>query len=169
MNRVAYGPYENAKLLSPLEILLLDAEYHRAKILVVGEVIPMLGAIEVLLVRLLLHRRQLEALILLPLLLNGRFLARHLVHVLVLLHEAVLRSLLLRLDHQLLVRLLEIQRLLGIGALAIALALVVDRVRLDLLTRALDPVARRGYEVVRKLFAEFICKNIIFIFFFRLS
>jgi len=38
-------------------------------------------------------------------------------------------------------------------------ALVPDRVRRDFLSRTLNPVARRRDQVVRKLFAEFVCKR----------
>lgn len=51
--------------------------------------------------------------------------------------------------------------LLDVGDLAVALALVVDRVGRDLLARALDPVARRRQQVVRVLIAEFVWKFIL--------
>lgn len=60
--RVAYGSHEYAKLIPAVQRLLLDAQYHGSQVLVVGEVIPVLGAVEVLLVRFLLDGGELEAL-----------------------------------------------------------------------------------------------------------
>lgn len=57
-------------MIAPVDRFLLDREDHRAEVLVVGEVVPVLGPVEVLLVRFLLDRGQLETLLLFPLLLD---------------------------------------------------------------------------------------------------
>jgi len=159
VNRVTDGPDEDPELVPAVERLLLDAEYHRSQILVVGKVVPVLRAVKVLLVGLLLDRRELEALILLPLLLDDRLLPRHIVRIdLVLLEQAEAVVLPFQYRRTLLHRLLL--HLLGIGRVTIALALVPDRVRRDLLPRALDPIARRRYQVVREFLAKFICEEI---------
>jgi len=159
VNRVADGPDEDPELVPAVERLLLDAEYHRSQILVVGKVVPVLRAVKVLLVGLLLDRGELEALILLPLLLDDRLLPRHIVRIdLVLLEQAEAVVLPFQYRRTLLQRLLL--HLLGIGRVTIALALVPDRVRGDLLPRALDPIARRRYQVVREFLAKFICEEI---------
>lgn len=130
VDRVTDGSDQDSELVSAVERLLLDAEYHRPEILVVREVIPMLRAVEVLLVGLLLDRGELKALILLPLLLDGGLLPRHIVRVdLVFLEQA--EAVILPFQHRRRLRLLL--RVLGIGSLAIALGLVPDRVRRDLL------------------------------------
>lgn len=156
VDRVTDRSHQDPELVPAVERLLLDAEYHRPEILVVREVVPVLRAVEILLVGLLLDRGELEALILLPLLLDGGLLPRHVVRVerLVLLEQA--EAVIFPLQHQraLLHRLLL--HLLGIGGVAIALALVPDRVRRDLLPRAFDPVAGRGYQIVRELLTELI-------------
>ena len=47
-------------LVSPVDVLLLEAEDDGAEVVVVGEVVPVLRPVKVLLVRLVLHRRQTE-------------------------------------------------------------------------------------------------------------
>ena len=47
-------------LVSPVDVLLLEAEDDGAEVVVVGEVVPVLRPVKVLLVRLVLHRRQAE-------------------------------------------------------------------------------------------------------------
>ena len=63
------------ELVSPVDVLLLETEYHRSEVLVVGEVVPVLAAVKVLLMRLLLHRGQPELAVLLPLLLDRGLLS----------------------------------------------------------------------------------------------
>lgn len=75
MYGVGDRPHQNAELIAPVDRFLLDRQDDRAEILVVGEVVPVLGTVEVLLVRFLLDRGQLEALLLLPLLLDGGLLS----------------------------------------------------------------------------------------------
>ena len=137
MDGVTDSPDEDSELLPTVQRLLLDAQYHRAQVLVVGEVVPVLSPVEILLVGLLLDGGQLEALVLLPLLLDGGLLPRQFVGV----------GLLLNLGQ------------LGVGRLA-ALAFVPDRVGRDLLPRALDPVARRRHQVVREFVAELVYGNV---------
>lgn len=140
MYSVTNSPHENSELIPTVQCFLLDAKYYGAKIVIVGEIIPMLSSIEIFLVRLLFDRGQLESLVLLPLLLDRGLLSGHFVGV---------------------------RLLLDLGQFCVgrfsALALIPDRVRGDLLSGALDPVARCRYQVVRELVAEFIYgkKNII--------
>ena len=47
-------------LVAPVDVLLLEAEDDGAEVVVVGEVVPVLRPVKVLLVRLVLHRRQTE-------------------------------------------------------------------------------------------------------------
>lgn len=140
MYSVTNSPHENSELIPTVQCFLLDAKYYGAKIVIVGEIIPMLSSIEIFLVRLLFDRGQLESLVLLPLLFDRGLLSGHFVGV---------------------------RLLLDLGQFCVgrfsALALIPDRVRGDLLSGALDPVARCRYQVVRELVAEFIYgkKNII--------
>lgn len=67
------------ELISAVGGLLLEGEDHRPKVLVLREVIPVLRAVEVLLVRLLLDAGELELPRALVLLLDTRLLARGLV------------------------------------------------------------------------------------------
>lgn len=91
MNGVTDRPDEDPELIPAVQRLLFDAEYHRTEVLVRGEVIPVLSPVEVLLVGLLLDGGELEALVLLPLLLNSGLLPLHLVSIyLVLLVEAII-------------------------------------------------------------------------------
>lgn len=136
MNGVTNGSNENPELIAAADGLLLDAEDHRAQILVVGEVVPVLGPVEVLLVGFLLDGGQLEALVLLPLLLNGRLLSGDvLVLELVLLKQTQVSPLVHHRELRLLIN------LLGIREIAVALALVPNCVRGYLGPRALDPIS----------------------------
>lgn len=63
-------------MIAAVDNLLLEAEHDRPEVFVVGEVVPVLGAVEVALVRLLLDRRQLEGARPVELLLDGRLAAR---------------------------------------------------------------------------------------------
>ena len=63
------------ELVPPVDVLLLEAEDDGAEVLVAGEVVPVLCPVEVLLVRLLLHRGQPELPVALPLLLDRGLLA----------------------------------------------------------------------------------------------
>lgn len=58
-------------MIAPVDRLLLDRQDDRAEVLVVGEVVPVLGPVKVLLVRFLLDGGKFETLLLLPLLLDG--------------------------------------------------------------------------------------------------
>ena len=60
------------ELIASVDDLLFEAEHNGAEIFVVGEVVPVFGAVKVSLVRLLFHRRQFERSTPLELLLNGR-------------------------------------------------------------------------------------------------
>ena len=62
------------ELIPAVDVLLLEAEDDWTEVLVVGEVVPVLRPIEVLLVGLLLHRGQPERSILLPVLFYRRLL-----------------------------------------------------------------------------------------------
>jgi len=75
MHCVGSSPHQDAELIPSVERLLLDGQDHRTQVLVAGEVVPVLGAVEVLLVSLLLHGDQLEGALLVPLLLDGGLLA----------------------------------------------------------------------------------------------
>lgn len=89
VDRVTDGSDQDPELIPAVEQFLLDTEYHRSQILVVREIVPMLRAVEIFLVRLLFDRGKLEALILLPLFLDGGLLPRHIVRIdLVLLEQA---------------------------------------------------------------------------------
>lgn len=57
-------------MIASVDRFLLDREDDRPEVLVVGEVVPVLGPVEVLLVRLLLDGGKFETLLLLPLLLD---------------------------------------------------------------------------------------------------
>ena len=61
------------ELVPSVDVLLLEAEDDWSQVLVVGEVVPVLGAVEVALVSLLFHRCQFERTAALELLLDGRF------------------------------------------------------------------------------------------------
>ena len=164
-------------MVPSVESFLFDAEYDWSQVLVVGEVVPVLRAVEILFVRLLLDGGELEALIFLPLVLDGRLLVRRLVvevggrRVLALqslvaaagvatvaplgtlaalrVAEAAVHGPLAAAARTLLVLLLLVD-------VVLRLALVPDRVRRDFLARALDPVARGRDQVVWKFFAKFI-------------
>lgn len=155
MNRVTDSSNQDPELIPVVERFLLDTEYHRSQIFIIREIVPMFRAVEVFLVGLLFDRSKFEALIFLPLFLDGGFLSRHIIRINLVLFEQA-ETVVLSLQHRrtLLHRLFF--RLLRIGSFAIALALVPDRVRCDLLPRTFDPVARRWYQVVRKLLTEFI-------------
>ena len=62
------------KLVSAVDVLLLEAESDWAEILVVGEVVPVLRGVEVFLVSLMFHGGQPELPVLLPLLFHRGFL-----------------------------------------------------------------------------------------------
>lgn len=136
MHGVSDSPNEDPELISTIQCLLLDTQYHWTEVLVVREVIPMFRAIEILLVSFLLDRGQLESLVLLPLLLDRSLLSGHIV---------------------------VVRFLLNLGQLCVsclsALTLVPDGVRSDLLSGALDPVARCRHQVVWELVAEFVCQE----------
>ena len=51
---------QDAKLVPPVDVLLLQAEDDGAEVLVVGEVVPVLGAMEIFLVCCLHHAGQLN-------------------------------------------------------------------------------------------------------------
>lgn len=59
------------ELVTPIEGLLFDGEDDWTQVLVAGKVVPVFGAIEVLLVCLLFHGDQFKGALLVPLLLNG--------------------------------------------------------------------------------------------------
>lgn len=81
VDRVTDGSDQDPELIPAIEQFLLDTEYHRSQILVVCEIVPMFRAVEVFLVCLLLDRGKLEALILLPLFLDGGLLSRYIIRV----------------------------------------------------------------------------------------
>lgn len=137
MNSIANSSDKNPELVSPVQSLLFDAQYHRTEILIIGEVIPVLGPVEILLVGLLLDVGQLESFILLPLFLDSCLLPRNLVGVhLILLIETVI-----------VVR--------GVSALV----LVPQRDGRDLLPRTFDPVAGRWLQIVRELVTDLLCNE----------
>ena len=74
MDGVAHGPHQDAELVPPVDVLLLEAQDHGAEVVIVGEVVPVLGPVEILLVGGLHHARQLEAAVLAPVLLYDGFL-----------------------------------------------------------------------------------------------
>ena len=49
-----------ASLVAPVDVLLLEAEDDWPEVVVVGEVVPVLRTVKILLVRLVLHRSQPE-------------------------------------------------------------------------------------------------------------
>ena len=63
------------ELVPAIDVLLLETEYHRSEVLVIGEVVPVLGAVKVFFMGLLFHRGQPELPVLLPLLLYRSFLS----------------------------------------------------------------------------------------------
>lgn len=136
MNSITDRPDEDPKLISSIQRFLFDAEYHRAQILVLGEVIPVFSSVEVFLVGFLFDRGELESLILFPLFFDGSFLSRQLVGV---------RFVLI--FGQFCVRRIS------------TLALVPNRICGDLLSGTLDPVSRCGHQVVRELVTKFVCKE----------
>ena len=152
MDRVADRPNEYPELISAIDWLLLDAQYHWTEILVVGKIIPMFRAIKIFLISLLLDGRQLESLILLPLFFNGSFFSWYVVGVNFVLFEETKILTLLHLH----LYLLMLIGLLGIRRLSIALTLVPNCVRRYLLSRTLDPVTRCWNQMMWKLLAEFI-------------
>ena len=60
MDGVAHRPDQDAELIPPVDVLLLQAEDDGAEVLVVGEIVPVLGAVEILLVGCLDHAGQLN-------------------------------------------------------------------------------------------------------------
>ena len=52
--------HQLASLVAPVDVLLLEAEDDWPEVVVVGEVVPVLRTVKVLLVRLVLHRSQPE-------------------------------------------------------------------------------------------------------------
>lgn len=148
------------ELVSPVERFLLYGQNYRPQVLVIGEVIPVFSAVKVLLVRLLFDASKLETLILLPLFLDGRLLPgqRRIVVVLVVLVQIVATPFLPARYQTVLLRPVGVVLLVALLDLVIRLGLIPDRVRGDLLSRTLDPVARCRDEVVRELLAELIWK-----------
>ena len=73
MDGVAHGPDQDPELVPPIDRLLLEAEDHWPEVVVVSEVVPMLGPVEVFLVCCLDHACQLEAPVLTPMLLYDGF------------------------------------------------------------------------------------------------
>ena len=74
MNCVSNSSDQDAELVPTVDVLLLEAEDDWAEVVVVGEVVPVLGPVEILLVGGLHHARQLEAAVLAPVLLYDGFL-----------------------------------------------------------------------------------------------
>ena len=60
MYGVAHCPHQDPELVPPVDVLLLQAEDDGAEVLVVGEIVPVLGAVEILLVGCLHHAGQLN-------------------------------------------------------------------------------------------------------------
>lgn len=60
------------ELIAAVDDFLLETEDDRAEVFIVGEIIPVLGTVEVAFVRLLLDRRQLESSTPVELFLDGR-------------------------------------------------------------------------------------------------
>lgn len=110
----------------------------------------MLAPVKVLLVRLLLDRCKLEARLLFPLLLDGRFSPRHKIRVLVILVQVAVVPFVLTVATATRSRLIMVR-----------LAVIPYRVLIylrNLLARALNPVAWRRNERMWIFLAEFICK-----------
>lgn len=63
-------------MIASVDYLLLEAEYDRAEIFIVGEIVPVLRAVEVALVSFLFNRSQFKRSRPVELLLNGRFATR---------------------------------------------------------------------------------------------
>lgn len=139
MYRITDSPYEYPKLITSIECLLFDTEYNRAKIFVVGEIIPMFRSVKVLLIRFLFDRCQFETLILFPLFLDRRFLFRYVVR---LKFSFLGQGKLIVLDF--------------IRIYTIPDTSFVAKISSDLLPRTFDPITRRWYKVVRILLTEFI-------------
>ena len=57
---VAHRSHQDTELVPPVDVLLLQAEDDGAQVLVVGEVVPVLGAVEIFLVGCLHHAGQLN-------------------------------------------------------------------------------------------------------------
>ena len=62
MYGVAHGSHQDPELVPPVDVLLLQAEDDGAEVLVVSEVIPVLGAVEIFLVGSLDHAGELQKL-----------------------------------------------------------------------------------------------------------
>ena len=62
MYGVAHGSHQDPELVPPVDVLLLQAEDDGAEVLVVSEVIPVLGAVEIFLVGSLDHAGELQTL-----------------------------------------------------------------------------------------------------------
>ena len=60
MYGVAHGSHQDPELVPPVDVLLLQAEDDGAEVLVVGEIVPVLGAVEIFLVGCLHHAGQLN-------------------------------------------------------------------------------------------------------------
>ena len=60
MDGVAHRPDQDAELIPPVDVLLLEAEDDGPEVLVVGEIVPVLGAVEIFLVGCLHHAGQLN-------------------------------------------------------------------------------------------------------------
>ena len=74
MDCVSHSPHEDAELIPAVDVLLLEAEDDGSEVVVVGEVVPVLGAVEILLIRCLDHAGQLETSVLVPMFLDDRLL-----------------------------------------------------------------------------------------------
>ena len=62
MYGVAHGSDQDPELVPPVDVLLLQAEDDGAEVLVVSEIIPVLGAVEIFLVGSLDHAGELQTL-----------------------------------------------------------------------------------------------------------
>ena len=60
MNGVAHRSHQDPKLIPSVDVLLLQAEDDGAEVLVVGEVVPVLSAVEIFLVGRLNYAGQLN-------------------------------------------------------------------------------------------------------------
>ena len=60
MDGVAHRSHQDPELVPAVDVLLLQAEDDGAEVLVVGEVVPVLGAVEIFLVGCLHHAGQLN-------------------------------------------------------------------------------------------------------------
>ena len=60
MDGVSYCSDQDSELVSAVDILLLEAEYDGPEVLVAGEIVPVLSAMEILLIGSLYHAGQLN-------------------------------------------------------------------------------------------------------------